>query len=432
MMRAIHHMRRRASARALDDAGFTMIEMVIAIFIFAMVIGGVALGMTSSLNLTRQNRNRSIAANLASQEMDTARSTKFTDLPLGVVTATQTVDGIPYVVTRETEWVTPNATSGPCQAASGTTLAYLSIVVSVTWDNMAGVPAPTASTVVTPPVGTYDANTGHIAVMVRDAAGAPQENVLVSISAPGVPSSQVTSVDGCAFFGFEPVGAYTVTLSNVGYVDDQLLSVPSQSATVGAGSTVSLQYQYDNAATISVTLQGDSGGVVPANIPMTLANTHLLPIGQKGFPGTGTTRAITGLFPYVDGYEMFAGSCLAADPEGVNGVSVIYPGATRAPATAVTAGGTSIATVTMHSVLVKTKTLGGVPRPNVAVTATNATDSGCPAAVTYPLGTTDASGNLTVALPYGTWTFGAAGTGTTMSQLLDPRVATTPTVTIQW
>ena len=65
MMSAIYRIRRRASGRADDEAGFTMVEMVIAIFIFAMVITGVGVGMSSALNLTRQNRNRSIAANLA-------------------------------------------------------------------------------------------------------------------------------------------------------------------------------------------------------------------------------------------------------------------------------------------------------------------------------------------------------------------------------
>ena len=220
MLNALYrmHLRRRA-ARAQDEAGFTMVELVIGIFIFALVIGGVTVGMSSSLNLTRQNRNRSIAANLASQEMDTVRSTDFVDLPLGMITTTIPVDGVPYDVTRQTEWVTPSATSGACQAPSGSALAYLSVTVTVTWNNMAGVPAPTSHTVVTPPVGTYDTTRGHVAVMVRDAAGAPQEGVPVALAGPGVADSQTTSLDGCAFFAYEPTGSYTVTLNKSNYVD---------------------------------------------------------------------------------------------------------------------------------------------------------------------------------------------------------------------
>jgi type II secretory pathway pseudopilin PulG len=408
-----------------------MVEMVIGIAIFAMVIGGVVVGMSSSLNLTRQNRNRSIAANLAAQEMDTVRSTEFTDLPQGFTSTTQSVDSVPYTVARDTHWVTPNATSGPCQAPPTATLAYLSVVVSVSWTNMSGVPPATSSTVLTPPVGTYDPNTGHIGVMVRDAAGVPQEFVPVNISGPGVTDSQTTSSDGCAFFAFEPVGAYTVALNKPGYVSDQLLTGPSQSATVGAGSTVSLQFEYDNASTINATLQGASGGTVPANIPMTLANTRLLPTGKKTFAGTGTTRSLLGLFPYVDGYEMFAGSCLAADPEGLNGAVAIYPGANRPAATSVTAGGTSSATVPMHTVIIHTQQSATVPRSGATVTARNATDAGCPSVVIYTVGATDGSGNITAALPYGTWSF-QSGSSALVPQLLSPLNGATPTVTLQW
>jgi hypothetical protein len=262
----------------------------------------------------------------------------------------------------------------------------------------------------------------------------PQENVPVTIAGPGVTDAQVTSADGCAFFAFEPVGAYTVTLNKPGYVSDQLASMPSQSATVGAGSIVSLQFQYDNAAIMNLTLTGGAGGTVPANIPVTLANTHLLPGGTKVFAGTGSSRVLLGLFPYVDGYESFAGSCLAADPEGVNAVgAAIYPGASRPAATAVTPGGTSSATVPLHTVIVHTQTTVGAPRVGSTVTARNATDTGCPSVVIYTLGVTDAAGNFTAALPYGTWSFGVtSGTGTLVPQLLSPLNGTTPTVTIQW
>jgi type II secretory pathway pseudopilin PulG len=435
MMSQLYRIRNRASGQSQDEAGFTMVEMVIGIFIFAMVIGGVVVGMSSSLNLTRQNRNRSIAANLAAQEMDTARSTEFPKLELLLGTPPPTtvlVDNVPYYVSRQTEWVVPNATSGPCQAPASASIAYLSIVVSVSWTNMAGVPPATTSTVITPPVGTYDPFTGHIGVMVRDAAGVPQENVPVSISGPGVAESQTTSVDGCAFFAFEPVGAYTVTLNKPGYVSDQLVVGPSQSATVGAGSTVSLQFQYDNAATLNATLQGTSGGAVPLNIPITLANTHLLPAGKMTFAGVNAARSLLGLFPYTDGYEMFAGNCLAADPEGMNGAVAIYPGANRPGATAVTPGGTSTATVPMHTLIVRTRTLASAVRALVPVTAKNVTDTGCPTQVTYALGTTDAAGNITVALPYGSWIIGATGTSNTVTQLLSPLVPATPTVTVSW
>src|SRR5580765_5660159 len=123
MMEAIYRIRRRASGHAQDEAGFTMVEMVIAIFIFAMVITGVGVGMSSALNLTRQNPNRSIAANLAAQQMDTIRSTDFdaldqmTQLVQPVTLPAASVEGVPYTITQDTAWVRKNATgaaAGPC------------------------------------------------------------------------------------------------------------------------------------------------------------------------------------------------------------------------------------------------------------------------------------------------------------------------------
>ena len=260
------------------EDGFSMVELVIGIFIFGIVITGVLVSMTSSLNLTRQNRNRSIAANLASQEMDTVRSTEFVELPLGEVLTTQTIDGVPYIVKRETAWVTAGATSGACQTTSGTDPAYLSVDVSVTWNNMAGVKAPTANTVVTPPVGTYGANTGNVAVSIKNAAGLPVENMAVSLVQSG--HTQSTTSDGCAFFGFENVGTYTVSVSGSGYVSDQGVATPTQSATVQAGGTTSIQFQYDRAATLNLTLAPTGGAALPVSpgVPVSLGNTHILPV----------------------------------------------------------------------------------------------------------------------------------------------------------
>ena len=65
-----------------EEDGFTMVEMV-AIMIFGVLITGIATMKGTRLNLVRNNRNRSVAANLASEEMDTVRSTNFTTFRSG-------------------------------------------------------------------------------------------------------------------------------------------------------------------------------------------------------------------------------------------------------------------------------------------------------------------------------------------------------------
>ena len=314
---------------------------MVAISIFALVVTGITALMGSTLNLTRNNRNRAVAANLASQEMDVVRSTAFTSLPIGQVTSTQSVDGVPYEVIRETEWVTQNATTGPCQAPSGAPPAYLRVTVSVQWAAMNGVEPPSSQTVVTPPIGTYDEHTGHIATSVIDPDGQPLGGVLVSSTGPGGTDYLTTTSDGCAFFAYQDAGSYTVEVTAVGHVDGLNDSSPSQTTTVIVGATSSVQFQFGDSTDLVVTYHGWNGANVPNAIPLTITNSHILPGGTHGYTGAGTPRTIRSV-PWSDGYSVFGGTCADADPIGLNSGGVpFYPGAVRTNPIDAVAGGTS-------------------------------------------------------------------------------------------
>ncbi|MCU1458718.1 MAG: hypothetical protein JWL73_2810 [Actinomycetia bacterium] len=421
----------QAAKRAQDERGFTLLELVVAIGVFALLASALFAGIASALNLNRNNRNRSISANLASQEMDKIRSTPFTSLPLGLTSSTQTVDGVPYTVQRETEWTSTSASTGPCDAAGGSP-ALLRVRVSVTWTDMTGTLPVVSDTVLTPPVGAYDPNTGHLAVKIRDNDAAPELGVPVQVTGGTVNRTLSTSSDGCAFFDHLAPGTYTVQLIAVGSVDRQGVTSPLQSAGVTAGVVTSVGFDYDRAAALSLTL-GDAGArPVPANVPVTLGNTQFVPNGTKVFAGTGASRTIAGLFPSNNGYEPFAGSCLDADPEGqASGGGSIWAGGQRQPAIAVTPATTSTGTVLMGGVDVfVTKT--GLATAGATVTATHAVDTGCAAGETYSLGLTDATGKASAALPWGKWTIKAVlgATNATIVATLDPTTGTALTLPV--
>jgi len=429
MMSAIDRIRRRASGHAQDEAGFTMVEAVIAIFIFAMVITGVGVGMSSALNLTRQNRNRSIAANLASQQMDTVRSTDFTTLDQmtqlaqpTTVTPTPTVEGVPYTVTQYTRWIYKNATgatAGPCQSppTAANPLAYIAVTTTVTWTDMHGVLPVLSDTVISPPVGVYDQTEGHIRVTVLDAAGQPVSGAIVSISNPsaGVSDTSTTGADGCAFFAYQPTGAYTVSLSSgVGKVDGQGSAAPVQNVTVKSASTSTVQFLFDSAASLTLTLSPITGGyTVPAAVPVSLGNTALQPTGVLSYTSpTGSPRTLASLFPYSSGFQAWAGSCSDADPQGVNPLGgPYYSGASRAAAIAMTPGGTSSGTVTVASTSLRFQRSSAITGYSVTAThVPSSGDLGCPSGETYTLATglavpaSPSSVAVNVSLPYGTWT----------------------------
>lgn len=435
---------RRASGRAwgrgADERGVSLLELVIALTLFAMIMLGVAATVDTGLQLTRNNRNRSVAANLASQEMDRVRSADF--FALGAGTSVESVDGVEYDVTRELTWVPQDSTTGPCDGSGGDP-ALLRVRVRVEWANMRGVQPVVSDTVLTPPVGAYDPDTGHISVKVLDRDAEPLVGTMVSVTGPD-DRSLITNSDGCAFFAFLDPGTYTVSLGTGGYVDRQGDTAPEQVVGVQIGAVASAQFDYDRAATLELALDATGGGTIPDGVPVTLANSQLLPNGLKSFPGTGTTRTLGELFPSAEGYQAFAGSCADADPEGIELVyddvleewvedGPYWEGAARDPVMPTTPAGTTAGTVTLDSGTVEVLQ-DALPLVGAEVVATHPEDSACDGE-SYTLGTTDASGRLTAALPYGTWELSVTGSDPAgaewPSAAFDPTVSGTPVFTVE-
>ena len=211
----------------------------------------------------------------------------------------------------------------------------LRVTVDVSWTNMKAVQPIRSTTILAPPVGSYDPNTGHIAVRVRDSDSTPIGSVPVHVVGTGVDQTTNTSdayaaSPGCSFFDHLPAATYTVTLGTTGYVDRQGTASPSQSVSVAVGAVSSVAFDYDRAATLNLTLVGKYGGTVVNAMPVTLANTGYLPSARKVFAGTTASRTLTNLFPFNSGYDAWGGDCADADPEGKNTSNVAYwPTASR-------------------------------------------------------------------------------------------------------
>jgi type II secretory pathway pseudopilin PulG len=415
-----------------DESGFTILELVLAVSVFALFTVGFAETVNTGIGLARTNRDRDVAANLASQEMDLVRSSSFTTLPLGLVQTAQSVGGIQYTINRESEWVASGASKGACDSA-GQTPSLMRVHVSITWPNM-GVVAPAVSdTVLTPPVGAYDPNTGHIAVKVKDRNAAPSSGDPVNVTGPGVNRTITTTSDGCAFFDHLAVGTYTVALGSTGYVDRQSNPSPQQTAGVLAGGVTAVGFDYDRAATLTLTLAPTSGAPLPANIPVSLGNTIFVPNGLKLYAGTGLGRTITNLFPATDGYDAWVGDCADADPEGqTSGGGPYWPGAQRPTSTETNPGGAASVTLPVSTVAV-TVTASSVPVVGKTVSAVHGSDAGCSSGETIALGTTDATGSVSAALPYGTWTIrvaSASPSGSWPQAVVSPTGSTTVSVPV--
>jgi prepilin-type N-terminal cleavage/methylation domain-containing protein len=395
-----------------NQDGFTIVELMVAITVFALLMAAAALGLNGALNLTRNNRSRAVAANLASQTVDNIQAKPFDQIPIGNSSTTFTVDQIAYTIETNTEWVGPTTLTSDCAGGSSANPAYLRASIAVSWMNMGGALPVTDQTLVTPPVGTFNSNSGNVGVMVLDRNAAPREGIPVTLNGPSGVTTIFTTTNGCAFFAYQDPGSYTMSLNLSGNVNDQGVATPTQTIAVVPGSTVQTQVNYDLAAILQLTMVGGAGGAVPDGMPYTIANTGLLPGGTKrisGFGQTGPNRTLSSLYPYLSGYQVWAGSCLDADPQGQKPSppgGAYYPGKVRDPALVTNPGATTVGNVNMPTMLVNVKK-AGVPLAGATVKMVHAADvaNGCTSAQTLTLvGTTDSNGNILAAMPFGLWT----------------------------
>lgn len=394
--------------------GFSIIELMLAIFILAVIMSAVAAALGTAMRVSRGNTNRVVAANLASSELDQIRENASQDFDsltnlLGQTTVTKTIKTVPYTVTKDINWVSGSANNSPCDGSATASSAYVRVTVEVTWSALNGVRPVTSQTVIAPPVGVYDPNTGNAGVKILSAAGKPQENIKVDLTGPsGAETPQYTTTDGCAFFAFLPAGSYTATISAAGYADRQGVTSPTRTIGVNVATTTPFPFEYDVLGGLNATFQplfNAAGpvysGSVPNNVPITLYNTGFTPTGLKTFTGTGSPRSIPSLYPFTSGYVAWGGTCTDADPDQ-------YGTNLRPPAIAVPPGVTSAGNVLLPSLPIKVRrTAGLLAVPNAHVTLVHAAGAGCTTGqtLTYDAAVvTDAAGRMTIAAPYGTWT----------------------------
>ena len=231
----------RRPLHAEAEAGFSLVELMMALSIFAVVVAAVATGMDAALDLTRSNRQRSSAAYVAGQEIEAVRAGFSADSAtpaLGQTTRTTApINGIAFTVTRTVSWTNPGTNPDPC-AATGTTpsgqvVAYKRVVVRVAWPDMGGVDPVSSETLLTPP--TAAANLGQVVATVTDRNNAPITDPALTVArlaGGGLPAeTQAVGESGCAVFTDLPAGNYQFQVPN-GYIDR--LNAPAPIQTVGA------------------------------------------------------------------------------------------------------------------------------------------------------------------------------------------------------
>jgi type II secretory pathway pseudopilin PulG len=406
-----------------DDEGLGLVELLVALVVAALVMSGVAYGITRSLWTTRDSTAREVAANLAAEAIDQARATNdYIGLAGGITT--RTVDDIEYTVLQTVTAYSKLGTASPCDGTSGAFIKYKKIAIRVTWERMeSSTSAVRAETLLAPGASSFDPTKGNIGAKVLGAQGQPVEGIQVTVTDGATSRVQFTDDAGCAFFeGLDPA-EWTATAQSTGYVASNGSFTPSQPASVTQGYTTPVAFDMDQVGSLRVSL-GSTEYPAPADVSVSLGNTALLPDGHQTFTGSGTPRDLVDRFPFASGFTVWAGSCDDADPEGTNGANgPYYPTATRGTAHLASSGVPTPVTVAMAQVRVEVRRDStGDPIDNAQVTATHAGAAVCDTPESFVIGTTDSSGEVKASLPWGTWDFTVAGYGNAyaVTELLEP------------
>ncbi|MCU1467258.1 MAG: hypothetical protein JWM72_3186 [Actinomycetia bacterium] len=415
-----------------DRDGFTIIEVVVAMTILVVALLGSALLFENAIVVSGNTRNRVVAANLATAAMEDVRGMaadplQFGSIPQGqtVITSGQLVNGIQYTVTQDISLVGQDSSTSSCDSPPGpNTGQVLKVNESVTWPSMGGTKPVVQVSTLAPPVGAYSPSTGSIGVKVVDSTGANAQNINVQVAGPTTRTQQTTA-EGCAYFGFLDPGTYVASIIEGTGVGDQEAATPAQTRPISVGQTVSLQFAYDAPATISATLPSPANtpGAPPhpTGLSIGVANTGLQPSSQFTFPAAaGDTTTSPSLFPFSNGYTVFAGNCTDNNPLGKDtSRNPFYPTAAPVPVNvdphSVAVPGTApLYTLALHvqsslgpiagSTPTVTETTS-YPAPYAAV-CTNGTGTG--SAPTLGLVTLNATGDSVTGLPLGHWTITAS------------------------
>jgi prepilin-type N-terminal cleavage/methylation domain-containing protein len=478
-MNALHTSSAKNARDTSAEAGFSLVEVMVALFIFALISTGTAYTVLSVMQLDRDSRARHVAANLAAAEIDLARDAADLLTLVDVERPTQMVGGNAFHVVVTTAWVTATGTDDACGATGGTLLTKR-VNVEVRWDNQRAGSSPVrADTVITPNAHLNSPDRGTILVRVLGASGAGVSGVTItagpSAVANGATGSATATTDaqGCAFLSRLTPGNYDVKANAAGHIDSKSQATsPVVTVVLVAGYSAGASFSYDRASTFELNYAPVLAPLSPTTqvfLPRDLDTSFVtadggVAVSSLSGTGTNTTRTRSAvMFPFASGYDVIAGrfasaaatpapttpaggtpsapalSCLSVDPAAwapvtENGATLTGKRTTVASEPGERASGT----IAMGLVTVTRLTAGADLTAVSAPAPEGSGDPGCARSTTYNFGAVAAGS--TIALPFGTWTLrsgtstvaasaitlGSRGlvSGTTVT--LDPRVVATP------
>jgi hypothetical protein len=380
-----------------------LIEVMIGALILATTSFAVLNGLDGAQKTGRVNKERSVSATLAQQDIERLRSYPIPALSNFSQLRSVNVAGVNYAVQSDTEWV--RDASGVLNCTDDTAQAdYLKI--SSTVRSPAQTTPVREVSLLTPAAGSFSTTAGTLVVKLTDRNNAPLAGVSVSLS--GTASySDTTNSEGCAIFGYITAGDYDVDVpGRVSWGGDN--SLTSQ-ATVVAAKTSLKQLEVDAPASLRAHLMKPDGSAATWS-EIQAANAKL-PGGIRDFTSATAVTSIdaTGLFPFLDGYGVYAGGCAKNNPSYWD--PTYFSSSGKGFVTLAPSDNLKDVNVQMGVVNVNVKNSASAVLSGARVVLRQAdSGTGCNVDLLMANLTTDAAGSASAVLPFGTYSVCASGT----------------------
>ena len=371
------------------EAGFSLLEVVIALAVLLLVLGPVSSLVSTALTTSGNSRQEEVATDIASSELDTTVDTPVVSLLSKTgFTSLGTVNEGPVTYTAELDVQAGTACDAP-QAGEPNELA---LQVWVTWAKV----SPSASwwgpstatnkivsesTYAPVPASALNSSDGSILLTVTNPSGAGMGDLTVTATLGNTTKTTTTSSLGCAFFANLAPGTWIISTSVPGDVDTGENSSSSESVAVTAGSSSTAQpIELSPPATVNSSyadseVSGYSGWVTPtfsSAMPLSFYNPSLTEnnaLGDATTPDPYAALPPASVFPFstTPSYNVVSGDCGPdSDPDGSS---------TDGVAVNLTAGSSTTANFTLPGIEV-VATLNGTAEDGATITATPSTTSG--------------------------------------------------------
>jgi type II secretory pathway pseudopilin PulG len=416
---------RKGAARARREHGFTLIESIVGMLLFAFIAVGLVGLLTSSIAANDLSRQKTVGQQLAQDQVEDIRRLDYDDVgtvsgnPPGVVVASRTVTSRGYDVTITTQIQYVN---DPTPTSYATAANYKKVTVTVTSNRNGRVLASVVTFIAPPSRAPFGGlNNAIINVTTKDLQTTqPLGNAAVVLSTgPSAPRNDVTDATTglVTFAGLTPnptsggSAFYDIAVTKSGYETyvDYISPAAPAHVQLAPSQTLDTTILLYRPITITVNVNGTSGAPYSGTATVKLSSER-----------SGTTQSYTATGGSTSAISTFAGrptapgnfTAYAYTSTGLCADPVTQLAWDDYPNTLASAITVDLQPCPMGSLTVNVTQLGGPAvgatvqvsgGPNDITTITNTTDAtGAASFANLPSGTdpyqitvTDAAGNVT-------------------------------------